>query len=117
MDIIFLNEIRIETIIGMHEWERRARQVVILDVEMGADIPRAAASDQLKDTLDYQTAARRIMEFVSGTEFRLLETLAESVADLLLREFKTTWCRVRLKKQGAVKGVRDVGVMIERARN
>ncbi|MBF8268985.1 MAG: dihydroneopterin aldolase [Gammaproteobacteria bacterium] len=116
MDIIYLNAIRIEAIIGIYEWERRARQTVILDIEMGTDVRVAAASDNLNDTLDYKAVAQRIIAYASGSEFHLVETLAERIAEILLSEFKSPWCRIRLNKQGVVKGVRDVGVIIERGR-
>ncbi len=114
MDIIYLNELRIETIIGIYDWERRTKQTVILDIELGTDIKKAAATDNIKDTLNYKAVAKRIMAFVGESEFELVETLAEKVTDIILNEFDVPWCRLRLNKQGAVKGVRDVGVVIER---
>ena len=114
MDIIYLNDIRVETIIGIYEWERRTRQTVVLDIEMGTDIRTAAASDDIVDTLNYKAVAQRVIAYASGSEFHLVETLAEKIAGILLHEFKTPWCRIRLNKQGVVKGVRDIGVIIER---
>ena len=116
MDIIYLRDLRIETTIGIYDWERRVRQTVVLDIEMGTDISKAAASDKIEDTLNYKAVAKRIIAFVSESEFELVETLAERVADILLHEFSVPWCRLRLNKQGAVRGVRDVGVVIERGR-
>ena len=116
MDIIYLNDLRIETTIGIYDWERRTRQTVVLDIEMGADISSAAGSDNIEDTLDYKAVAKRVIAFVSASEYKLVETLAERIADILLKEFGIPWCRLRLNKQGAVKGVRDVGVVIERGR-
>ena len=116
MDIVYLSDLRIETTIGIYDWERRTRQTVILDIEMGTDISKAAASDKIEDTLDYKAVAKRIIAFVGESEFRLVETLAERISDILLNEFSIPWCRLRLNKQGAVKGVRDVGVVIERGR-
>ena len=116
MDIIYLSDLRIDTTIGIYDWERRTRQTVVLDIEMGADISKAAASDKIEDTLDYKAVAKRVMAFVGESEFGLVETLAERIADILLNEFNIPWCRLCLNKQGAVKGVRDVGVVIERGR-
>lgn len=116
MDIVYLNELRIDTIIGIYEWERRTRQMVILDVEMGTDISKAASSDNIDDALDYKAVSKRLLEFIGNSEFELVEKLAESTAAILLEEFKVPWCRIRVNKQGAVKGVRDVGVIIERGR-
>lgn len=114
MDIIYLHDLRIETVIGVYDWERRIRQTVILDLEMGADIRKAAATDRLEDTLNYKAVAKRLTEFVGGSEFFLVETLAERCATLILGEFDVPWVRLRLNKQGAVRGARDVGVIIER---
>jgi dihydroneopterin aldolase len=116
MDIIYLNDLRIETVVGVNEWERRVKQTIVLDVEMGADIQRAATADDISQTLDYKAVAKRIVSFVGGSSFHLVETLAERVADILIDEFKVPWCRLRLNKQGAVRYVRDVGVVIERGR-
>ena len=114
MDIIYLHDLRIDTVIGVFDWERRVRQTVILDLEMAADIRRAAASDDLADTLNYKAVAKRLIEFVGHSEFQLVETLAERVAELVLEEFEVPWLRLRVNKQGAVRGARDVGIVIER---
>ena len=114
MDIIYLHDLRIETVIGVNDWERRIKQTVVLDVELGTDTRRAAAADRIEDTVDYKAVAKRLIAFVGGSSFFLVETLAERIADILINEFKVPWCRVRLNKQGAVRYVRDVGVIIER---
>lgn len=114
MDIIYLNDLRIDTIIGIYDWERRVKQTVILDLEMGTDIRKAADSDNIEDTLNYKAVAKRLFTFVGDSEFELVETLAERVAALILEEFSVPWLRLRVNKQGAVRGVRDVGVIIER---
>jgi dihydroneopterin aldolase len=116
MDIIYLHGLKIQCIIGIWEWERRARQTVVLDVDMAADIARAAASDSIDDTLNYKAVAKRLIEYVGNSEFQLVETLAEKVAGLLREEFGVAWCRVRLNKPGAIRGARDVGVVIERGK-
>jgi len=114
MDIIFLHQLKIETVVGIYDWERRIKQSVIFDLDMGADTARAAARDDIEDTLNYKAVAKRLMEFVGGSEVFLVETLAERVAALILEEFPVPWVRVRVNKQGAVRGARDVGVIIER---
>ena len=110
MDIIFINELRIETLIGIYDWERRVKQTVSLDLEMAADIRRAAASDHI----DFQVVAKRLIEFVGASQFQLVETLAERIAAIVLDEFDVSWLRLRLHKPGALRGSRDVGVVIER---
>jgi dihydroneopterin aldolase len=114
MDIIFLRDLRIETIIGIYDWERRIKQTVSLDLEMGADIRKAAASDRIDDTLNYKAVAKRLIEFVGASEYQLVETLAERIAELVLGEFQVPWLRLTVNKTGAVRGARDVGIVIER---
>jgi len=116
MDIIFLNDLRVDTVIGIYDWERRVKQTVIFDFEMGADIRKAAASDRIEDTLNYKAVAKRVIEFVGNSEFQLVETLAERVAQLILDEFAVPWLRLKLNKVGAVRYARDVGIIIERGR-
>ena len=114
MDTVFITDLRIETLIGIYGWERRIRQTISLDLEMGADIRAAAATDAIEDTLNYKAVAKRLIAFVESSEFRLVETLAERIADIVLTEFRVPWLRVTLHKPGAVRGSRDVGVVIER---
>jgi len=114
VDIVYLRDLRIPTVIGVFEWERRVRQTVALDLDMATDIARAAQSDALVDALDYKAVAKRLIAFVGESRFQLVETLAERVAQLVLTEFDVAWVRVRINKTGAVRGARDVGVIIER---
>lgn len=114
MDIVYIRDLRIETVIGIYDWEREIRQTVSLDLEMGTDIARAAQSDSIEDTLDYKAVAKRLIQFVGDSEFQLVETLAERVAAIVLNEFQVPWVKLRLSKPGAVTGSRDVGVIIER---
>ena len=114
MDIIFLKDLRIDAVIGIWEWERRIRQTVSIDLEMSADIRKAAASDSVEDALNYKLVAKRVRQFVGESGFRLVETLAEEIAKIILGEFDVAWVRVRINKPGAIRGARDVGVVIER---
>ena len=115
MDIIFLSGLTTECIIGIWDWERRVKQKVVVDLEMGADIRRAAGSDRIDDTLDYKSVAKRLLQFIGDSEFQLVETLTERIAELVITEFSVPWVRVRLNKQGAIRGSRDVGILIERS--
>jgi dihydroneopterin aldolase len=114
MDVIYLNDLRIDTIIGIYDWERRIRQTIVLDIEMATDIRKSAETENIEDTLNYKAVAKRIISFVSESEFQLVETLAEKISEIILNEFDVPWCKLRLNKQGALRGVRDVGVIIER---
>lgn len=114
MDIIFLNDLKVETIIGIWDWERKIRQTVAIDLEMSADIAKAAATDDVEDTLNYKMVAKRLQQFVGDSSFQLVETLAEKIAALILDEFDVSWVKVRVNKPGAIRDARDVGVLIER---
>jgi dihydroneopterin aldolase len=114
MDKIFLDELKVDTIIGIWEWERRIRQTVVIDIEMSADIARAAATDDVADTLNYKSVAKRIQSFVAESSFQLVETLAERVAAIIREEFDVAWVKVRVNKPGAIRGSKAVGVLIER---
>jgi dihydroneopterin aldolase len=114
MDTIFLRDLRIRTIVGIWEWERRLPQVVSIDLDMAADIRRAAGSDQIGDTLDYKAVTRRIKAFVADSRFNLIETMAEQIAGIIIDEFGVPWVRVAVHKPWAIRGSRDVGLVIER---
>jgi len=114
MDIVFINDLRIETIIGIYDWERRVRQTISLDLEMACDIRRAAATDAIEDTLNYKAVAKRLIEFVGNSQYQLVETLAEEIAAVVQQEFAVPWVKLTVHKPGAVRGSRDVGVVIER---
>jgi len=116
MDIIFLTGLTAECIIGIWDWERKVKQKVVVDLEMGADIRKAAASDHIDDTLDYKRVSKRVLQFVGDSQFQLVETMAESIARTVVTEFDVPWVRVKLNKQGAIRGSRDVGILIERRR-
>lgn len=114
MDTIFLRDLRIRTIVGIWEWERRMPQIVSIDLDMDTDIQRAARSDQIEDTLDYKAVTRRVKSLVAGSSFNLIETMAEQIAALVVDEFGVPWVRVAVHKPWAIRGSRDVGVVIER---
>jgi 7,8-dihydroneopterin aldolase/epimerase/oxygenase len=113
-DIIFLKDLRIQTIVGIWEWERRMPQIVSIDLEMATDIRKAAGSDAIGDTLDYKGVSRRVKEFVGASRFNLIETMAEGIADIVTAEFHVPWVMVEVHKPHAIRGSRDVGVRIER---
>jgi dihydroneopterin aldolase len=114
VDKLFIRELRVETIIGFFDWERRVKQNVSIDLELATDARRAARTDSVRSTLNYDDLARRLTEFVGQSEFHLVESLAEAVAGIALREFGAPWVKVTIVKPGAVDGARDVGIVIER---
>ena len=114
MDIVYIRDLKVDTVIGIFDWERRIRQTVSIDLEMACDITRAAASDHISDALDYKAVAKRLIAFIETSEFQLVETMAEKIAAIVREEFGVPWLRLRLSKPGAVRGAQDVGVIIER---
>ncbi|MET0533067.1 MAG: dihydroneopterin aldolase [Steroidobacter sp.] len=114
MDKIFLTQLSVECIVGIWDWERRVKQTVVIDVEMAADIRRAAATDSIDDTIDYKRVAKRLLAFVGDSQYQLVETLTEQIARVIVTEFGVSWVKVRLNKRGAIRGARDVGIEIER---
>ena len=116
MDIIYLHGLKIDATIGIWDWEKAIKQTVVIDLDMGADIRKAASSDDVKDTLNYKAVAKRVQEFVEESSFELVETLSEKIAEIILNEFDVPWVRVKLNKPGAIRGSRDVGVLIERGK-
>ena len=114
MDIVYIRELEIRTIIGIYDWEREQQQIVSLDLEMGSDIAKAAATDTIENALDYKAVAKRLINFIENSEFYLVETMAEQVTEIVLKEFNVPWVKLRLGKPGAVTGSKDGGEIIER---
>ncbi len=114
MDKIFLRHLQVEAVIGIWEWEQRITQTVTIDLEIAADARTAAAADSVEATLNYRDVAKRIQGFVAESRFQLVESLAESVARIVVKEFQVAWVAVSVAKPGAIRGAREVGVSIER---
>lgn len=114
MDTVFIRGLRIQTMIGIHDWEKETLRPVVLDLEMASDISRAAVTDRIQDALDYDAVTRRLTRVVSESRYELVESLAEHCARILREEFGVPWVRLRLTKPGAVGAGVDVGVSIER---
>jgi dihydroneopterin aldolase len=117
MDKIFIRALKAEAVIGILDWERQVKQTVLIDIELSADIRKAALSDSVDDTLNYKRVAKRVLAFVEASKFHLVEALAEHVAMLILEEFGVAWVSIVLSKPGAIRTSRDVGVALERDRS
>jgi dihydroneopterin aldolase len=115
-DRIFLRGLSVDCIIGFIDWERRIKQTVVIDLELPVDCRRAAVTDEVADTLDYKKVSKRIIAFVEGSQFKLVETLAHKIAMLVLEEFRVDWVRLSVNKPGAIRGSRDVGITLQRSR-
>jgi len=116
MDRVFIEDLKVQTVIGIFEWEREIKQTISIDLEMEFDIRRAAETDAIEDTLDYKSVSKRLIHFVEDSQFQLVEALAEHCATIVLREFPVNWLRLKLGKPGAVRGSSAVGVIIERGK-
>jgi len=116
MDIIFIQGLKADTVIGIYDWERKIRQEIVLDIEMSADISTAASTDNIDQTLNYKDICKRLKSFVSESEFQLVETLAEEICQIIIKEFGVQWVKLKLNKGEAITGAEGVGVIIERTR-
>ena len=116
MDTIFIEQLVVETVIGIYDWERHIRQRVVIDLDMDFDIRAAAAGDDVEQTLNYKAVGKRVSAFVEAAEFQLVETLAERVAALVLDEFPVQRLSLRVNKPHALRGAAGVGVRITRER-
>lgn len=114
MDILFLRDFRLETIIGLYEWERKAPQPVLIDLEIGLYDHKAGHTDDVADTIDYGKVAERIRESVATREIHLVETLGEHIADIVRNEFGAPWVRVTVRKLAILRGVKELGIIVER---
>ncbi|RFC32012.1 MAG: dihydroneopterin aldolase [Candidatus Nitrotoga sp. SPKER] len=114
MDIIFLRELKVETLIGVYEWEKRVPQTLQLDMEIALPNARACQSDDIHDALDYSEIVRHIQTVLSNHHFNLLEALAERIAQILLIDFNVSWVKVSVAKLNAIRDSRMVGISIER---
>ena len=116
-DKIFIRGLEIECIIGFIDWERRVKQKVVLDIELPVDCAHTAKTDAVADTLDYKQVVDQVVELIADSSFMLVETMAQKVAELIIQNFSVNWVRVVVNKPGAIRGLRDVGVSIERYRD
>lgn len=116
MDIVFIRDLRVDTIVGVYDWERQIKQTLVFDIDMATDIHRAAETDDLQFAVNYNAVSLRIAAYVEANHTALIETLAESVANLIRTEFSVSWVRLQLTKPNAVLGAKSVGVIIERGK-
>ena len=113
-DIVYIRELEVETVIGIFDWEREVKQIVSLDLDMMHDIAKAGETDDIKYALNYKSISKRLIAFIEKSEYFLIEALAEAVTSIVINEFSVPWVRLRISKPGALRGSKDVGVIIER---
>jgi len=114
MDIIFIHEFKVETLIGIYEWERKVPQTIQLDLEIGIPPAKVYQSDAIADTIDYGKVVARLRETLAEKHYSLLERLAEHLAQLIMNEFGAPWVKVSVAKLGLMRGIKRLGVTIER---
>lgn len=114
MDTIFLHGLQADCIVGVWEWEKQITQKVIIDLDLGFDLKKAASTDQLENTLNYKEVAERVIDMLEKSRFELIERMADEIATFIMNEFSIAWVRVRLNKGSVVKNVHNVGILIER---
>ena len=114
MDRVYLRDLEIEAVIGIHPWEREVEQRLVLQIEVAVDVAAVAARDDIAQTVDYHALALRVGEFIRAGRYRLLETLAEETAAMIMAEFGVGWLRLEVGKPGAVANAGEVGVEVER---
>jgi dihydroneopterin aldolase len=114
MDIVFIEDLQVDTTIGIYDWERGIKQTLAFDIEMATDISKAAESDDIEYALNYKAVSKRIIQFVEDSEYLLVERVAEEVANIIIKEFGVPWLKLTLRKPGAVRGSKAVGIRIKR---
>ena len=113
-DIIYIKDLRVKTIIGVFDWERKVKQEVSFDLEFPFDCKKAAKTDSIEDTIDYKTICKGVIKFVEESSFQLQESLAEGIASLVKDEYGVESIKLRVSKPGALRGAKDVGLIIHR---
>ena len=114
MDIIFLSEVKVQTKLGVPEWERMVEQTIVLDIEIGYDLSKACKSDDVADTIDYGSVVELIRKTLKENSFQLVEALAEHVCQLILKEFGALSVKIKVAKPAILPGLKALGVIIER---
>ncbi len=117
MDAILIRDLRVEALIGIHKRERHVKQTVSVDLDIGLPGEAVFASDKVADTIDYEQVALRIRGLAGSGHFRLVETFADRVAALLIKDFGAPWVKVSASKLGVLANAKLVGVQIERRKS
>ena len=116
MDRIYINDLALRCVIGVYPEERREKQDVIINVMLEADLESAGRTDDLAESVDYKAIKKRILAIVEGSDFRLIESLAERIAATCLENLRVQRARVRVDKPGALRFARTVAVEVDRTR-
>jgi len=113
-DKIYVEDLRVKATIGIFDWEKKIKQEVSISYEIPHDNKKAAAADTIEATTDYKSITKAIIAFVESNKFELVETFAERIAEMVIKDFNIAEIRLRVSKPGALRYSKDVGVIIER---
>ena len=114
-DRVLIEGLAVETVIGVYDWERNIQQRLVFDIEMQTDISKAAQTDDLEYTLDYDAISRAVIALAENSEYQLVESLAEALAAMIVSEFSVSWLKLKVSKPNALSAARNVAVQIERS--
>ena len=117
MDKIVLTDLRVDAVIGIWDWEKRNSQSISIALEMQTDTKKISQSDSIEDALDYKAVSKRAKQFIQDSQFNLIETLAENLAQIILEEFDVQWLKLSISKPYAIRDSKNIGVCIERTKN
>lgn len=114
MDKVLIRELKIDTVIGVYDWEQNIKQTLVIDLDIAWDNKRAALNDDYTKALCYETVTKRLVALITAQKIALVETVAEIIANCILDEFNVMWVKVKVMKPDALKNLACVGVEIER---
>src|SRR5438132_777120 len=113
---IFINDLRVETLIGVYEWEQHLAQPLLVNLEFELPSAQVFSNDRFEDALDYTAVVKRLQDLAGNHTHKMLERFAEAIAEILCREFGAPWASVRVCKLAPLAGVKQIGVAIERGK-
>jgi 7,8-dihydroneopterin aldolase/epimerase/oxygenase len=116
MDITYIHELKIQTIIGIFDWERENKQTLFIDLDIGSNFSKAISSDNINDCIDYTQVCKEITELANQHSYQLVESFAEKISLIILQQFNAHWVRVKINKPLAIDNALSTGVIIERSR-
>ena len=116
MDKIYIHGLKLQTIIGIYDWERAKKQPLIIDIDIGTSFTQAIQSDDIRDCINYADVAEKISLFADSHSFQLVETFTEQIAQFILSEYQAQWVKIKLNKPQAIKNAESTGIVIERSR-
>lgn len=112
--LICLEGVQLSAVIGCEEWERRSPKRLTVDIILAIDAAQAVQSDAVEGTINYAQVVQRVVAFAAESQFQLLESLVDGIADLILAEFSVPWLHLKLSKPRVLRGVERAALVLER---